>query len=327
MNIYDVAKKSGVSIATVSRVINGSDKVSQKTKQKVMDVINAANYVPNAFARGFSLNTMRMVGVLCSDISVPFYARAVGNIEKALRDQGYKVVLRCTGYGVENKKRNIAEMAEQGVDAIVLIGSVFCEEDDNSHIEEAAKQVPIIMINASLDYQNVFCVYCDERNLVRDCINALFKKGYKKPLYLHTYNNYSDRYKEAGYLDGLKDNGIEPNDNLILNCDNESPETISETLMLFEEKNIEFDSVVATSDFVAIAAQRYLKARLPVIGFNNSALAVCSSPTLTSLDNMLDSMCSVSISILLKLLEGNFNVPQKTCITGKIIYRESFPEK
>ena len=69
MNIYDIAKMAGVSIATVSRVVNGSDKVSEKTKRRVMEVIEKEGYTPNVFAQGLGLNTMHTAGILVPDIS------------------------------------------------------------------------------------------------------------------------------------------------------------------------------------------------------------------------------------------------------------------
>ena len=67
MNIYDIANRANVSIATVSRVINNSPKVSEKTRKKVLDIVDELGFTPNAFARGLGLNTMKTIGILCSD--------------------------------------------------------------------------------------------------------------------------------------------------------------------------------------------------------------------------------------------------------------------
>lgn len=82
MNIYDIARLSGVSIATVSRVVNGSPNVSEKTKEKVLAVIKKSEYTPNVFARGLGLNSMKMIGILCPDISDLYMAQAVSYLEK-----------------------------------------------------------------------------------------------------------------------------------------------------------------------------------------------------------------------------------------------------
>ncbi len=83
VNIYDIAKLAGVSIATVSRVVNGSPKVSEKTKQKVLAVMKEYDYTPNVFARGLGLDSMKTVGILCPNIADNYMARAVAYLESS----------------------------------------------------------------------------------------------------------------------------------------------------------------------------------------------------------------------------------------------------
>src|SRR5699024_6113663 len=101
MNIYDISKKAGVSIATVSRVLNDSAKVSAATRQRVLDVIRETNYMPNAFARSLGLNSMYTVGLLCSDPSDVYQAQAVCYLERELRNHSYTSMLCCTGGRLE----------------------------------------------------------------------------------------------------------------------------------------------------------------------------------------------------------------------------------
>ena len=82
MNIYDIAKLAGVSIATVSRVVNDSPKVSEKTKEKVRAVMAANDYIPNVFARGMSLNSMKTVGIICPSVSDHYMASAVAYLKR-----------------------------------------------------------------------------------------------------------------------------------------------------------------------------------------------------------------------------------------------------
>ena len=97
MNIYDVSQKAGVSIATVSRVLNGNPNVSQKTKEKVLNVMDELGYKPNVFARGLGLNTMKAIGIMCPDSSDTFLANAVYYLEQNLRKYGYEIIKEITG--------------------------------------------------------------------------------------------------------------------------------------------------------------------------------------------------------------------------------------
>lgn len=105
MNIYDIAELAGVSIATVSRVVNDSPKVSEKTKAKVRAVMEANHYTPNVFARGLGLNSMKTVGIICPDVSDDYMAGSVAYLEKSLRGYGYDCILYCSGYQYQDKVR------------------------------------------------------------------------------------------------------------------------------------------------------------------------------------------------------------------------------
>ncbi len=88
MNIYDVSEKAGVSIATVSRVLNGNPNVSDRTRSRVLKVMDELGYTPNVFARGLGLGTIQTVGIMCSDSSDPYLAHAIYYLERGLKDYG-----------------------------------------------------------------------------------------------------------------------------------------------------------------------------------------------------------------------------------------------
>ena len=164
MTIYDISEKAGVSIATVSRVLNGSRSVSEKTKKKVLDVISQYEYTPNAFARGLGLNTMKIIGIMCADSSDLYLAKGVYYIEQKLRANGYDSILCCTGYELETRAASINMLITKKVDGIILVGSNFVYEEDaaNQYIVNAAAQVPVMLLNADLDAPNVYSVVSDD---------------------------------------------------------------------------------------------------------------------------------------------------------------------
>lgn len=328
MNIYDIAEKSGVSIATVSRVLNNSPRVSEKTKNKILSVMKNEGYVPNAFARGLGLDSMRMIGVMCTDITDPFYANAVGNIERLFKKQNKDIVLCCTGNELADKKKSLAYMVERRVDAVVLIGSAFKEETDNSHIRKAAEIIPVIIINGYIDLPNVYCVVCDERGAVRENVVALASEGYKKILYLYDAATYSGNEKLSGYKEGCHSCRISDENILsvrIAHSVNAAGQKINELI----DSGTEFDAVMASEDLLAAAALNTLQKigrKIPVIGFNNSVIAECTNPSLTSVDNMVEAMCETAVRLLDNIAEQK-NIPGKTVISARLIERETYKRR
>ena len=161
MNIYDIANKAGVSIATVSRVVNGSPKVSDRTREKVLGIIEEYGYTPNAFAQGLGLNTMHTVGIMVPSISDNYMANAVYYLEESLHEKGYECILSCSGYLAEQKESHLQMLLSKKTDALILVGSTYAGSEDVTHntdyINLASKEVPVFLINGFITGENIYC--------------------------------------------------------------------------------------------------------------------------------------------------------------------------
>lgn len=290
MNIYDIAKKSGVSIATVSRVLNGSDIVRRATKEKVLSVIEQENYRPNAFARGLSTDSIKLAGVVCTDVSDAFFAKAVSLLQGLLRELGYSVILCCTGDNENEVKKQLDYLLEKHIDAIFLIGSAFCDEKVSEHIVSVASAVPTFMINAKLDGENIYSIYSDEEISVSSAVDKLSASGKKNILYIYDALTPSSIAKLSGYVKGITQNGIAYNESLIIKSSKTIEGGKAAVKTALESGNTP-DAVICAEDILAIGALKEMqknKIKPCVIGFNNSFLCECTSPTLSSIDNRLD---------------------------------------
>ena len=210
MTIYDISEKAGVSIATVSRVLNGSPNVSDKTREKVLDIIDRYGYTPNAFARGLGLNTMRTMGIMCADSSDPYLAKAVYYIEQKLRANGYDSLLCCTGYAPETKAASMNLLITKKVDGVILAGSNFVhdKECENKYIADAAAQIPVMLLNANLDIPNVYSVLSDDYTSMHEATVQMIRSGTADILYFYNSNSYSGKRKLAGFLAAMKEQAV-----------------------------------------------------------------------------------------------------------------------
>lgn len=333
MNIYDISEKAGVSIATVSRVLNNSPHVSAKTRERVLAVINDCEYVPNAFARGLGLNTMKTIGLLCPDASDAYLSHALAILEKSFRKYHYDCLLCCTERSLEARQQGIEMLTSRHVDGIVLMGSTFVEtrERDNTYIRNAAKQVPIVLLNASYSCDNVYCVMCDEQRATMEATQYLLDTGRKNILYLYHSKNYNGQKKLAGYRSALESRGFAVNEQLIRFFADEKNDitTVRDKLLALRESGLVFDAVQTSEDTLAIGAVKYAKAaklsvprNLSVVGYNNSTFCLCSEPEITSVDNKLQAVSEQCVATMMGVLEGR-EMPQKIVFTGELVKRES----
>lgn len=331
MTIYDISEKAGVSIATVSRVLNGSSNVSEKTRKKVLDVINQYEYTPNAFARGLGLNTMKTIGVMCADSSDLYLAKAVYYIEQKLRANGYDSILCCTGYDLETKEKSMELLISKKVDSIILVGSNFIyeKEQDNRYICEAAAAVPVMLLNAAFDAPNVYSIVSDDYTSMYEAARQMIASGVEDILYFYNSTSYSGKRKLAGYRAAMEEAGLLKSGSLMqfYMGSHEDIHAMGEHLLKLRSKGLSFNGVIAADDNLALGAMKYALAAglsvpkdLSIIGYNNSMLTSCCNPELTSIDNKLETLCQHLITTLMGLLEGN-EMPKKTVFSGEIVRR------
>ncbi len=331
MNIYDVSAKAGVSIATVSRVLNGNPNVSDKTRSRVMEVMNELGYTPNVFARGLGLNTMKTVGIMCSDSSDPYLAHAIYYLERELRANGYDSILCCTGSKLVNKRQYFELLLSKRVDAMILAGSKFVEIDsaeDNNYIIEAAADLPVMLVNGFLDAPGIYSTVCDDHDAMYQVADRLIKSGRRRILYVYTSHSYSGENKKRGYKDALTANGIPVRDNLICQCD-KNIAAAKELLISLADSGLIFDAVMTSDDSLAVGAVKFAHARklaipedLTIVGYNNSMLSYCTDPEISSVDTKIESLCITTVQSLMQVFGGG-DVPRKTTIAADFVRKQT----
>ena len=332
LTIYDISKQAGVSIATVSRVLNGNTNVKASTREKVMKVIEENDYAPNAFARGMGLRSLHTIGLLCADSSDIFLAKAVYYIEQELQANGYESLLCCTGYDLDVKKKYLNLIMSKKVDALVLVGSNFVgiNPEDNEYIREAAQQVPVMLLNAHYDCDNVYGILSDDYRSMFEVTTNMINSGLKDILYIYHSETFSSNKKRTGYSDAMKNGCDNSNDGMIYKYDGDIYDT--DAVAAFIEniaKTTHFSAVLASEDALAIGALKYaynnnisVPNELTIVGHNNSLLCTCANPALTSIDNRLETVSLQLVKTLMNVLAGE-EMPKRTVYPGTLVKRET----
>ena len=321
MNIYDIAKKADVSIATVSRYINKSGYVGKKTAEKIKSVISHVGYTPSAAAKTLSKGgSFKLIGLVCCNIDDLYYAKSVSVLEKRLKIYGYDIILSCTGESIEEKETSINMLLSKNADAIIFIGSVFMD-GSGALLKTAAKHVPCFIINALVRGENIYCAYCDDRAAVRETTQKLSERGCRYPMFLYDVETYGSEKKRLGFSDACRNGHIE-----------KISGGFEEISAAFGKLYDEFapDAVVCSNDVIAAAVLNCAKKlgvpvpeKLKIVGHNNSLISSCTAPSLTSIDNGAEELSSITANNLLKLFNGEkFDAAIK--IDYKLIERESF---
>ena len=305
MNIYDIAKEAGVSITTVSRVINKKGYVSEKTRKKIQDVLDRNEYQPSGIARGLATGSMKTVAIVVVDVRVPHYALTSYIMEQKLSEEGYMVLVCNTGEEEEDCRKYLRMLAQRQVDGIILVGSIFNRLCDDETLN-LLSNIPIVMANGKIDRENIYGVLVDEAYGMELATAHLYKTGRRKLAYvIDKYTNAADR-KLEGYIREMKRLGYENPEKDVYRTPY-GLEGGAQIGGILKEK--EYDGVVFGEDLTAVGAMNEwrnqgikIPEEIALIGCNNSEYSYICNPPLTTVNNKGEVLSELTVQMLLDVL-------------------------
>lgn len=318
ITIYDVAREANVSMATVSRVVNGNPNVKPATRKKVLDVIERLQYRPNAVARGLASKKTTTVGVIIPDISNIFYAELVRGIEDIATMYRYNIILSNSDQREDKELQLLETMLGKQVDGIV-----FMSEHVSVELLSMMERSPVpIVLAGTIDASGKMpSVNIDYYQAAYEAANRLLSNNHKRLAYVSgsLSSTINRAYKFTGYEKALEDAGLTLDEELVV----ESEATYDEGYATFNKlKNIQDPPTAyfAGNDELAIGlihgaqdAGLHVPNDIEVISFENSKLARMVRPELTSIVLPLYDIGAVSMRLLTKYMNKE-QIEEKTVI-------------
>lgn len=206
VTIRQVAELAGVSVATVSRALAGSDLVSSELSERVNNAVRTLNYKPNLIARSFRTQKTRIVGLVISDIENPFFTSVVRGIEKVLRDAGYSLLLTDSNEDEKIEWEHLMNLRAEGVAGVILTPSAKDSKKYEEYIESGMTLVAIDRVPRNLKADRVTVNNIDG---VYTAVNHLMEQGHKKIGFITGLPNISTAYeRQMGYERAMKAYGL-----------------------------------------------------------------------------------------------------------------------
>ena len=182
-NIHDVAEKAGVSISTVSRVINNNYPVKKETREKIEKVIEELNYKPNEVARSLILNKTYNIGIIVPGITNPFFPTIGEEIISVLRKEGFIISLFSTEGNARNEKEIIENIMSRNMDGIIIIDPSI-DNLENRYFEKISNDIPLVIVNGHYKNYDLNFVSYDEEIGTRDAFKHLLNLNHKKIVFI-----------------------------------------------------------------------------------------------------------------------------------------------
>lgn len=326
--IYDVAKEANVSIATVSKVLNKSGRISDETRKRVLKVIEQLNYQPSMMATALTGKSTFTIGLLIPDLANPFFAELARSIEDRGHELGYNIFICSTDYQVAKEKNYIDLLKRKSVDGLILASGF----EDTTEVEKLIQEkFPVAIVARDSFSPQVNSVTIDNFHGGYEAASYLIRLGHTR-IAMIARNVWSNRERLRGYRQALNDHNLEecvPFE-FTKESDIESGKKVAENYLRSKTRPT---AIFAGNDLLAIGAiqtAREMGIKVPdqlsVVGFDNTAIATLVNPRLTTMAQPIKMIGQEVMDLMVEEIEKNGQNKKKIVLSPELVVRESTAE-
>ncbi len=325
--IKDVAKLAGVSISTVSRVMNDSKPVSPEARRKVLDAIKKLDFKPNELARSLVMRRSNLIGVVVKDIAISYMTEVVRGIEEVGRMYNYDILLSSFYGDLDLAKKIINFMFTKQVEGIVLVS-----EDANPELIYMLnnQKAPYMHLDKFYDTEDTYSVHVDYQKAASEMTEFLIEKGHEKILFVKEYKNAKiGLEKVKGYSQVMNKNNLYPYETTVDGVTDREGYKYGEEIW----KTIEHEGITAcffSEDELAIGFLNYcydnnksVPDDVSVVGFGDIKISSLYRPRLTTIREPYYDYGAVAVRKIIKNLKENETMDKHTSLPSSIIVRET----
>lgn len=329
----DVAREAGVSLGTVSNVLNKVPTVSEENRQKVMDAIRTLKFRPNTAARTLKTKTSKSIGLVIPDITNPFYPELARGVEDAARKAGFSVFLCNNDRDIQKEREYINVLIEKNVDGLILVKPQISQEE----MEEIHGKCNVILVDINDAYKPQYdVVTVDDYEGALKAMGLLFEYGHTRIAFIGgLIDSQSSKYRQEAYVQFLKDKGIPMDESLVKKGTYDWYSGYTAGVELLKHLNPP-TAIFAANDLMAIGVMKAIgerRLRVPfdisVIGFDDIDMASLCTPQLTTVRQPKYAIGTASVEMLVNKLnlnkqgKGKQEQGHQITLETEVIVRES----
>lgn len=309
--IQDVAQLAGVSLGSVSAVLNGKSAVSDGTRARVQSAIVKLDYQPNLYASNLARRRTQVLGVVVSDLRIPFFAEAAYALEQEAARYSYRVQLAATNFSPEQQRAAVQQLLAARIAGIAMLTS---EQDREASSLIAASGIPSVFLDTGETVPHATNIEVDSRGGMYAAVEHLIGLGHRDLLFVRNSRRESNEpllshaARNEGFAAALRSRRLPALNVKVVDIPGPAPEAGEEAIAVaFAIAPAPFTAVICVTDLVAMGVYRGLQARklriptdVSVIGFDNSYFCRFLSPPLTTVDISREALSSMTIGALLR---------------------------
>jgi LacI family transcriptional regulator len=331
--IYDISRKLNVSVATVSRALNNHPRISQATKELVVNAAKEMDYKQNNLAKALKSGETKTVGVIVPYINTNFFSSVIRGIEEELSPHGYRVIICQSHDDAAIEKKQLNTLLHTQVDCIFI--SISKNTTDTEYIKKviSTTNTPVIFFDRKKDIPGISTITIDDHKGAYLATEHLINQGYKNIYHFSGDQNleiYQNRLE--GYRSAMQDYKLPVVEDNIINTGSSIEEGIHAMKSVWKRK-IKPDAIFSASDFTALGVCKEiknLKLKMPddigVIGFSNEPFTQFMELSISSVDQTPVLMGKISGNVFLESIKDNFSgitIEKKLVLTPMLCIRQS----
>jgi len=322
----DVAKEAGVSVATVSRVINGNYKVSPKLEKQVRDAMKRLHYYPSSLARSFKMQQTLLIGVIVPLIDHPFYSRLAMAIEQRLFQYGYRAIICNSGEDPERERDYVEMLLRQRVDGFIINSAVM----DVSYFSELEDlRIPYVLLDRNVPEADCSQVFCDNSQGGYIGMEHLIQLGHKRIGVIGAlpYTEPMAR-RIRGTHEALASYSMEADPDLLVTADSQLFDMGYDSAKKLLSLDSPPTAIYSLTDVTAVGvmhAVAELGMRIPenisVLGYDNLPIASYMIPQLSTVGQPIIEMGEKAVELLINNIKNPDDAPEKAVLKTELIVR------
>ena len=329
MNIKEVANRAGVSVATISRVLNHPESVAPATRKRIEGVMESLDYTPNWFARGLKLNRTGTIALMVPEILDQGYMEIAKGVEDVARQKDQNIILATTEEDRNRELKTIESFIERKIDGLIIVSSVLTKKDLTLFRNQ---KMPVVFIGKNPELTGVNGVLTNYGEAAAEAVNHLIEIGHRRIAMIRGSRPFNEnREKSDGYHQAMEKAGLDHSEGWVVEEENTIEGGFLAMSKLFSEGR-KPEAVFVTSDYMAIGAMDKIKQMgmkvpedIAIIGFDNLRISGYVEPKLTTVAKPMYRMGLVAARLLMDTIEEDRPdaEPQEIMIQSKLKIRKS----
>ncbi len=331
ITIVDVAKRAGVSVSTVSRVLTGSSYVSAAARERIELAMRELEFVPSTIARSMRDKRTRTIAIFVPEFSNMFYSEMLSAMIPRAAELDYMVITCSTNQDAKYETEYIEQLLSRSIDGIIFFtyGGI---RGNLEYITKLARRIPIVFMDSVFEHEPVSVVSTDGWSGTREAVSHLMALGHRRIGYLRLSDDYfvaARRYE--GYAAGLEEGGIGPDPALVYSVKlDDIQRRAHEAAAYFLGLGERPTAIVAVDDMFAIGVMNYLKLHevdipgdMAIVGFDDIGLCRMVSPSLTTVAQPLHQLANEALKLLIETISEPGLSNRKLLLDTRLVVRRS----